>query len=67
MTGWYELLVLPRLTNLACGLKQIGDQRRRIVPEARVRVVETGFGSGLNIPFYEQSQVEGLLGAGPVA
>ena len=65
MTGWYERFVLPRLTNLACGLEQIGNQRRRIVPEARGRVVEIGFGSGLNIPFYDRSRVESLWGLDP--
>ena len=65
MTGWYERFVLPRLTNLACGLEQIGDQRRRVVPESRGRVVEIGFGSGLNIPFYDRSRVAGLWGLDP--
>ena len=65
MIRLYERFVLPRLTNAACGLKQIGEQRSRVVPEARGRVVEIGVGSGLNLPFYEPSQVEGLWGIDP--
>ena len=65
LAEWYERFVLPRLTNLACGLDQIGEQRRKIVPEARGQVVEIGFGSGLNIPFYESSLVKALWGVEP--
>lgn len=65
MIGWYDRVVLPRLTNAACGLKQIGDQRSKIVPQARGRVAEIGLGSGLNISFYDRSRVESLWGLDP--
>lgn len=36
--------------------------RRRIVPRARGIVVEVGFGSGLNLPWYDPRQVDLLIG-----
>ena len=65
MTGWYERLILPRLIDVTCGLEQIAEQRRRIVPEAAGRVLELGFGSGLNLPFYNPSRVAELWGLEP--
>ena len=65
MTGWYERLILPRLIDLTCGLEQIAEQRRKIVPEASGRVLELGFGSGRNLPFYDPSRIEELWGLEP--
>ena len=65
MTDWYERLILPRLIDATCGLEQVAEQRRRIVPEASGRVLELGFGSGLNLPFYDPSRVEELWALEP--
>ena len=50
--GVYARYVLPPLIDLAMRGSQLSDERRRIVPQARGRVIEIGFGSGLNLPFY---------------
>ena len=65
MSSWYERLFLSRLIDIACGLELIAEQRRRIVPQASGRVLELGFGSGLNLPFYDPSRVEQLWGLEP--
>lgn len=39
--------------------------RRRIVPRARGVVVEVGFGSGLNLPYYDARLVDLLIGIEP--
>jgi ubiquinone/menaquinone biosynthesis C-methylase UbiE len=49
----------------ACSAKQISQQRARIVPEAKGRVLELGMGSGLNLPFYDAGKVSLLQGVDP--
>lgn len=65
--GLYENYCLPHLINFACGLKTFRRQRRRVVPAARGRVLEVGFGSGLNLPYYDQNRVEFVWGLEPSA
>jgi SAM-dependent methyltransferase len=44
--------VLPRIINVACGTKALRPLRQRVCADLTGEVVEIGFGSGLNIPFY---------------
>jgi SAM-dependent methyltransferase len=50
--GCYGERVLPRIINVACGLKTADPLRRRACDGLAGEVVEIGFGSGLNVPFY---------------
>jgi ubiquinone/menaquinone biosynthesis C-methylase UbiE len=50
--GFYEEQVLPRVINVALGSKDIGKLRRRALEPLRGSVVELGFGSGTNVPYY---------------
>jgi SAM-dependent methyltransferase len=50
--GIYCEHILPRLINVACGLKSVDPLRRRVCDGLEGEVVEIGFGSGLNVPFY---------------
>ena len=64
---WYEDKVLPRLINFACGTKPTRKQREKIVPRASGDVLEIGFGSGLNLPFYDRDRVRHIWGLEPSA
>ncbi|MEX6632634.1 class I SAM-dependent methyltransferase [Hyphococcus lacteus] len=65
--GWYGEYIEPALVSCACGLKAISKERVKIVPKATGRVLEIGFGSGHNAPFYNQSAIEHLYALEPSA
>ncbi len=56
--GIYADHVLPRIINAACGMKASDHLRARVCEGLHGRVVEIGFGSGLNVPFYPAAVTE---------
>lgn len=50
--GLYGDHVLPRMINVGCGMKVTHPLRRRACAGLAGDVLEIGFGSGLNVPFY---------------
>jgi ubiquinone/menaquinone biosynthesis C-methylase UbiE len=63
--GFYEQHILPRFINCACGTKPIMKQREKVVPRASGTVLEIGIGTGLNLPYYDATRVERLIGLDP--
>ena len=57
----YSRLLLPRLVQMACSSRAVTRQRTTWVPRARGRVLDIGFGAGLNLPPYQRVLI---LGAG---
>jgi ubiquinone/menaquinone biosynthesis C-methylase UbiE len=53
--GFYCNRVLPRILDKAGGIKSVEPLRRRACEGLTGEVVEIGFGSGLNVPFYPDS------------
>jgi SAM-dependent methyltransferase len=53
--GFYEDRILPRVVDLTCGSSMLDSVRERTCTGLSGRVVEIGFGSGRNAPFYPAS------------
>jgi len=56
--SFYERQVLPRLLNRVCGATGVEPLRRRACADLTGQVVEIGFGSGHNVPFYPAGVTE---------
>jgi len=65
--SFYEERILPYLINKACSTRPNRKQREKIVPLAEGSVLEIGFGSGLNVPFYDPARVKKIWGLEPSA
>lgn len=65
--GIYHRHIEPRLVSAVCGTKPIARERAKIVPEAEGRVLEIGFGSGHNVPYYDYGRISHLYALEPSA
>lgn len=48
----WESQVVPRMVDFCCGMHDLDDLRERACEGLHGEVLEIGFGSGLNIPYY---------------
>lgn len=63
--GLYTRFILPKVVDFTCGMKPSMRQRAKVVPFALGSVLEVGFGSGLNLPFYDKTKVQHVWALDP--
>jgi ubiquinone/menaquinone biosynthesis C-methylase UbiE len=62
--GFWDKWVVPRFLDLMMNNKDIAEERQKCLAGVSGAVLEVGFGSGLNLPFYPD-QVEKILAVDP--
>ncbi len=62
--GFYGDQVLPRITNVLLSSREFGKIRERVASTLSGEVLEVGFGSGLNVPYYPR-EVRRVLAVDP--
>jgi ubiquinone/menaquinone biosynthesis C-methylase UbiE len=62
--SFYERRILPYLLNIFMDTKGTREERSRTLADVRGSVLEVGFGSGLNLPYYS-SAVTRVVGVDP--
>jgi SAM-dependent methyltransferase len=63
--GLYTRFLLPYVVDFTCSTKPCMRQRANVVPSAQGSVLEIGFGSGLNLPFYDKAKVRHVWALDP--
>ncbi len=60
--GFYDNVILPHCIELSCGMRALIPARKQVCAGLFGRVLEIGFGSGLNVPYYpaEVTEVRGV-------
>jgi ubiquinone/menaquinone biosynthesis C-methylase UbiE len=53
--GFYDDQVLPRVINVVLGTQEFREIRERVAAPLSGDVLEVGFGSGLNVPYYPEA------------
>jgi ubiquinone/menaquinone biosynthesis C-methylase UbiE len=63
--AFYQDRILPKLIKVAMNSRQLEPLRRRLLAQARGRVLELGVGAGANFPCYPQTGITEVVGVDP--
>ena len=63
--NFYDLHICPHIIDFFMNMNLIKKQRLKVIPNAKGKVLEIGIGSGSNLEFYDQSQVEKIYALDP--
>jgi len=62
---FYQSHIMPYFVHGGCSMPAFARMRERIIPKAHGVVAEIGFGSGLNLPYYDPAKVSRLISIEP--
>jgi ubiquinone/menaquinone biosynthesis C-methylase UbiE len=62
--GFYGNWVVPRILNLAMGMRFVSEERKKCLAGVKGTVLEVGFGSGHNLPWYP-AEVQKVVAVDP--
>lgn len=65
MRNFYEKHISPHLLNYVMQLPLFKKQRKKVIPFAKGKILEVGFGSGLNLPYYNLEILDSLTALDP--
>ena len=65
MCSFYQSRIMPYFIHGGCSMRTFAHMRAKVVPKAQGLVAEIGFGSGLNLPYYDPAKVRRLVGIDP--
>jgi len=63
--GLYKKYLLPKIIHWTCGQNPTMRQREKVIPLAYGNVLEVGIGTGLNLGYYNSSNIDHLMGLDP--
>jgi len=62
---FYDRHIAPAFVHAGCSMGAFSRTRELVIPQAHGVVVEAGFGSGLNLPYYDAGKIDRLIGIDP--
>lgn len=62
---WYDQHILPPVVHRVCRSRLFHVHREALIPYAKGIVLEIGIGSGLNLPFYREEQIDYITAIDP--
>ena len=63
--SWYDNTIVPKIVSCGCGMEDINELRKKVVPLASGKVFELGCGGGFNQQHYDTSKVTSFSGIDP--
>ena len=65
--SFYENRILPRIIDRICGHRAFALQRAKIIPHARGRVLEVGYGTGTSLRWYDPEKIDQIIALDPAS